>query len=339
MSKRKIFNISESLCGGLSETISIVENDTGIFRNTVIPMSRIEADPENPRKLAILPEELLKGPSRADPLYSKKQDEYIKLQELANTIKSKGLMQPIIVYKLDDKYRVVAGNRRFLASKIAGKAEIEARVFNKRPNKMELRLAQWIENTARDDLSLKERIDNIKSILQEYTKINGSAQVTSTLLAEITGLSLTQAKCYLSVIRTAEDLQEAIGSNKIQSLDKAYFLANLETKELRVKGIEACIKGITLKELKRLITAEQQSNKISLRNKPTSTGQGRKASKVNLGATKHPEIVKQLIYAILDKPEYKSFTQLFARVDWSELTQASKAFKSFIEILEKQYKG
>ena len=53
MSKKKRFGISEALTRGLSETINVVENNSGVFRNVILPLSRIELDPENPRKLAI----------------------------------------------------------------------------------------------------------------------------------------------------------------------------------------------------------------------------------------------------------------------------------------------
>lgn len=47
MTKKKRFGISEALTRGLSETINVVENNAGIFRNVVLPLSRIELDPEN----------------------------------------------------------------------------------------------------------------------------------------------------------------------------------------------------------------------------------------------------------------------------------------------------
>ena len=46
MSKKKRFGISEALTRGLSETINVVENNSGTFRNVILPLSRIELDPE-----------------------------------------------------------------------------------------------------------------------------------------------------------------------------------------------------------------------------------------------------------------------------------------------------
>jgi ParB family chromosome partitioning protein len=74
MSKKKRFGISEALTRGLSETINVVENNTGLFRNVILPLSRIELDPENPRKLSIDLSDIRAGIRPEDPLYQRKQD-------------------------------------------------------------------------------------------------------------------------------------------------------------------------------------------------------------------------------------------------------------------------
>jgi ParB family transcriptional regulator, chromosome partitioning protein len=334
--KRRMFGISASLSKGISETISIVENSDGIFRNTVIPMSRVEADPENPRRLLIRQEELLTGPDKNDQQFTIKQAEYEKLKELAHTIKNKGLMQPIVVYKLDDKYRVVAGNRRFFASIIAGKSEIEARVFNHKPNKMDLKLVQWIENTARDDLSLADRLGNIESIISEYQKINKDAKITANLLSDIVGVSLTQSKYYLSVLRSSyEDLRRLIDKGHIPSLDKANLIASVNVPELREKIIAACTEGASLKELRKMADDGEKILRESSRAKHSMKKAGRAASKVNLGATANINVVRRIILSILEKPEYSALSKHFTDIDWSNFNQISTAFRTLITMLER----
>src|SRR6185437_4200103 len=168
MSKKKRFGVSQALSRGLSETIHVVENNTGIFRNTILPLSRIELDPDNPRKLAISLEDVLHGMDKKDTLYERKQEELERLKELAITIENSGIINPVVAYKNGEVYRIVAGERRCLASFLAGKNEIEARIYNEKPKGFELKLLQWIENTAREDLSLSERIDNIREVIIEY---------------------------------------------------------------------------------------------------------------------------------------------------------------------------
>ena len=79
MSKRKRFGVSEALTRGLTETINVVENNAGIFRNVIIPLTRIELDPDNPRKLAIGKDEVQHGLNKSAALYEKKLAELERL--------------------------------------------------------------------------------------------------------------------------------------------------------------------------------------------------------------------------------------------------------------------
>ena len=102
-------------------------------------------------------------PNRNQP--RKKFDEEA-LEELANSIKEYGLLQPIIVTKKDDYYEIVAGERRWRACKKAGLTEIPAiiRDDDERRNK-EIAL---IENIQREDLNPIEKAMGIKSLMDDY---------------------------------------------------------------------------------------------------------------------------------------------------------------------------
>lgn len=102
-------------------------------------------------------------PNRNQP--RKKFDEEA-LDELSESIKEYGLLQPIIVTKKDDYYEIVAGERRWRASKKAGLKEIPViiRDDDERRNK-EIAL---IENIQREDLNPIEKALGIKSLMEEY---------------------------------------------------------------------------------------------------------------------------------------------------------------------------
>src|SRR3990167_4423183 len=102
MSKKKRFGISEALTRGFSETINVVENNTGVFRNVILPLSRIELDPDNPRKLAISLLDVCEGIDKNDALFERKNAELERLKELASTIESSGVINPIVVYKRNE---------------------------------------------------------------------------------------------------------------------------------------------------------------------------------------------------------------------------------------------
>jgi ParB family chromosome partitioning protein len=225
MSKKKRFGISAALTRGLTETINVVEHNAGIFRNTILPLTRIELDPDNPRQLSINLFDVKAGIQPDDSCYQRKYEELEKLKELAHTIKASGVINPIVVYKQGEFYRVVAGERRCLASILAGKQEIEARVFNERPRAFELKLIQWVENTAREDLTLNERLENIREIIKAYQLQHHHSEVNATLLKNITGLSLSQSSYYLAALNAPHDVQTEIQHGNIRNLDKAAFIA------------------------------------------------------------------------------------------------------------------
>jgi len=88
------------------------------------------------------------------------------LNELAESIKIHGLIQPIIVNEMPDGYMIIAGERRFRASKICGLKEVDAVVKNY-TNKQVAEIA-IIENLQREDLNPVEVAKGIKQLMEEY---------------------------------------------------------------------------------------------------------------------------------------------------------------------------
>jgi ParB family chromosome partitioning protein len=338
MTKRKRFGVSQALTRGLSETIHVVENNAGIFRNVVLPLSRIELDPDNPRKLALSLSDVQEGLDKNDAGYTRKSVELEKLRELANTIESSGVINPIVVYKRGEQYRVVAGERRCLASILVGKQEIDARVFNEKPKGFELKLIQWIENTAREDLTLEERIGNIRDIISEYQLQHNTGDLSATLLKNITGLSLPQASYYLAVLNAPMDLKAAIEDGKIGSLDKAAIIAGIDSEELRNKALLACINGCSLKELRQIIAKDKQTH-IKQTPLEAKTKRGRIVSRVNMGFTLNTSVVHTIVESVLLQPDFKKYADIFSRVRWDQYDQAARAFQKLIEILEHETVG
>ena len=333
MSKKKRFGISAALTRGLSETIGVVEHHSGLFRNIVLPLSRIELDPDNPRKLAVDLSDIRHGLRPDDPALNQKEVELEKLKELAFTIKANGVINPVVAYKLGEYYRIVAGERRCLAAILAGKQEIEARIFNDKPTGFNLKLIQWVENTAREDLSLFERLENIKEMIQAYQKENQTSTMTATTLKEITGLSIPQVSYYLAVVNAPADVQEPIQKGEIKNLDKAAYLAGIDDVPLRQRLIQACIAGANLKELKRL--AQQQAiihrNQYAIKEKQ----QGRAANQINMGKTAKAMVVRIIIDAVVHH-HFRQPIEIFRTVNWTDFKQVTQAFQRLLRMLESE---
>jgi ParB family chromosome partitioning protein len=297
-----------------------------IFYNTVLPLVLVEPDPENPRKLAIRLQDIRDGFSRNDPLFTQKEAELQKLREVAGTITRSGILNPIIVYKHADKYRIVAGERRFLATFISGAKEIEVRVYQQKPNGFDLKLAQWVENTAREDLSLMERLDNVRDMITEYAKQYPETKVTATWLKDKTSLSLPQATYYINVLRAPDNVIAAIKRGDINSLDKAAIITSSPDAELRAKAISACKAGMSLKNLREMLNSFKQQ--------PDKANAG-SSNAISLGSTLNCKVIETIVRVITNQPEFQDFAHDFTDCNWSSSKEASKAFKKLIALLEK----
>jgi ParB family chromosome partitioning protein len=333
MTKIRRFNISQNLERGMRETISAVTDNAGQARFEVVSLDRIETDPENPRELTIMQNDMVKGLNKQDEAYYSKAAEQESLMQLADTIKKKGLINPIVIYRHGEKYRLVAGERRFLASLIAGKRNIQARILNERPKIFDLRLLQWIENTEREDLSLRERLGNLQAIIHEYKKDNPQAEATASLIKDLIGVSLSQATYYLAALSAPIDVMEQIKNGRINNLDKAAIISKIPSMEVRKKAIDTCINGSSLKQIKSLINME---TKHALSTYQKSKSRGRPTQRINMGSTTKSEVVRKIINSVLQQPNHSSYTKLFANVDWKENKATTLAFRKLIELLEKE---
>lgn len=100
----------------------------------------------------------------ADQPRTKFDDETIR--SLADSIKTEGLMQPIVVTKEGTKYKIIAGERRYRAAQLAGLEEIECRILRKNP-KDTYRLAV-IENLQRENLDPVDEARAFRKLKSEY---------------------------------------------------------------------------------------------------------------------------------------------------------------------------
>lgn len=334
---RKSFGISKRLSQGLSDTINAVKNNVGALRYEVIPLSRMEIDPKNPRTLTVTAQDIEDGLKREDPYYKIKSDELESLTRLGKTIKKSGLINAVVVYKNHDKYRLVAGERRFLASLAVGKEDIQAKVFEKEPLEDELRVIQWIENTEREDLSLKDRLGNIRAVISGLRSMKSGGDMTATVLKDILSISLPHASHYLSLLNASPDVLKKIDSGKINSVEKGAFIAKVKDPAIRKQLIKACEDGASLK----LLQSTLSTLKTSVKDEATRSQQkvrrvGKPLTRINLGVTKNTSVVKKMVMCVVDQPEYKQYAAVFKGVEWEKFEEANAAFKKMIEFLEKE---
>lgn len=142
----------------------------------------------------------------ANPDQPRKNFSQQELDELADSIKRNGLLQPILVSAKDDKYEVIAGERRLRASKIAGLKKVPVIVKQTSKNKkLELAL---IENIQREDLNPMEEAYSYKKILE-------TQGISHSELASIVSKARSTITNSLRLLELPEDAQKLLYENKI----------------------------------------------------------------------------------------------------------------------------
>ena len=183
---------------------------------------------------------------RPNPYQPRKSFDEVSLNELAESIKNDGLLQPIVVTEDIDGYILIAGERRFRASKIAKLKEIRAIVLNSDEQKM--RQFALIENIQREELNAVE----LAEAYGELIKLN---ELTHDELANKIHKSRTHITNTLRLLQLSSKTQKALLDKKI-SAGHAKVLVGLGEKEqqlmvnsivgqkLSVREVEAMIKSM-----------------------------------------------------------------------------------------------
>lgn len=142
-------------------------------------------------------------PNRDQP---RKKFDQETLEELAESIKTYGVIQPIVVTKMEGYYSIIAGERRWRASKIAGLVEIPAiiREDDERKNK-EIAL---IENIQREDLNLYDKATGIKNLMIDYG-------LTQEQVAKTLGRSRSSIANTVRILNLSPDVLEFVKDGKL----------------------------------------------------------------------------------------------------------------------------
>lgn len=147
------------------------------------------------------------------------------LNELAESIKELGIIQPVTVRKIaDNKYQLISGERRLRASKIAGLEEIPAFVREADDNGM-LEMA-LVENIQREDLDAIE-------VAVSYNRLIDECKLTQEKLSERVGKQRSTITNYLRLLKLPPEIQLGLRHRKI-SMGHARALINVEDNETQI---------------------------------------------------------------------------------------------------------
>lgn len=333
MAKRKVFSIGNSLSDGLEQTIASAHNYSSNLRIDVIPLKKIQLDPDNPRIFSLTLEDIFNGLDDNDPEIKRKNLEIESLSSLTASIKEQGIINPVIVYEYNGMYRLIAGERRTLASALANKTDIQVKILDGKPSEVKIRILQWIENIERADLLLSEKIDNLEKIIEAYAKEKNITkhEVTITDISHLIGCVKSHAINIKAVLEADSDIKELISTNQIRSLEKAAIVSNIKSDVLRKTALNECINGATLKQLK-VIAEKDKLNPVL---KAPKSSVGRPSRAVSLGKTPNIKVAGIILKLLIESPGFSHYRLELSTADFDDPKTLSNTFKKLIEDLEK----
>lgn len=202
---------------------TVVESVTSVTR---IPLHDIEANPKQPRR---------------------DFDEQ-SLQELATSIKRHDIIQPVTVSKLaTGKYRLVSGERRLRAARMAGLKDIPAYV--RQANDQQLLELALLENLQREDLNAME-------ISLSYKRMMDELNLTQEQVAENMGKDRSTVTNYIRLLKLPPDIQVAVRNGElsmgharalinVDTVDKQLYIFNeIKNKALSVRQTEVLVRNL-----------------------------------------------------------------------------------------------
>jgi len=182
-----------------------------------------------------------------------------KLVELADSIKMHGLIQPIVVKSIDSGYEIIAGERRWRASKKAGSKEIPC-IIRELDEKQHMLLA-LIENLQREDLNAVE-----EARAYEYMSLN--YRMTQEEVAVNVGKSRPFVANTLRLLKLCDTVQDMILNNEISS-GHGRALINIEEEKVQIKLAKEIIKkGLSVRQIEAVVKAMREENKVEKVAKP-----------------------------------------------------------------------
>lgn len=198
------------------------------------------------------PKEIEIGLIDRNPDQPRKNFDEDALNELAESIKTYGVVQPIIVQQNEDRFIIIAGERRWRASRIAGLKTIPCIVKNY--TKKEISEIAIIENLQREDLNPIESARAIKNLMEEF-------HLTQDEIADRIGKSRPAVSNTIRLLSLPDAIVTLIESGKL-SAGHARTLLSLDSpskqKEMALQIIE---KGLSVRETEALIHAYNSPKK------------------------------------------------------------------------------
>ncbi len=226
-----------------------------LFANNVINFDAVESNIVETAKESDVTEILLSD-VRSNPYQPRKVFDNAALEEMAESIKEFGVIQPIIVKKSIKGYELIAGERRCKASKLAGKEKIPAIIKDFTDEEMmEIAL---LENVQREDLNPIEIANSIDQIIK-------LKNITQEEFSKRFGKSRSYVTNLLGILRLPEIVKNMVSEKKL-SLSHAKILSKLDDSKQIIDMAEKIVKeNLSVHDVERMLSVKPSVSEIAPR--------------------------------------------------------------------------
>ena len=180
-----------------------------------------------------------------NPYQPRKNFDQEKLQELADSIKHHGLLQPVVVIEHEGRYILIAGERRLRASKLADLNTIKAIIADAELDELRMRELALVENIQRENLNPIELALSYKELLDVH-------KITHEQLANIVHKSRSQITNTLRLLSLSLELQEAVVAGTLTQ-GHAKVLVNLSQEEQKLAANTIIGQKLSVREAEKLV--------------------------------------------------------------------------------------
>ena len=186
---------------------------------------------------------------RPNPFQPRENFDSQSLEELTQSIKEKGIIQPVLVRRKGDYYELIAGERRLRAAKSLNLKEIPAIVRDAQDiDSLELSL---IENIQRQNLNPIEEA-------RAYQYLTEKFQLTQERLSEVLGKARTTVANTLRLLKLPSEIQEDIRKERLSFAHGRALLEIEDTNLQRILASEAISRSLSVRELENLVKSRRR---------------------------------------------------------------------------------
>jgi ParB family chromosome partitioning protein len=239
LSKRRLGRGLAALIGQMDQPIPVDEAPKSVSADRMVPIEHVSRNPRNPRR----------------------QFDESDLQDLASSVRQHGIVQPVVVRPVEDRFEIIAGERRWRAAQLAGLHEIPV-IVRDVDDRTALEIA-IVENVQRADLNPLEEALGYDQLIAEYG-------YTQNDLGGIIGKSRSHVANSLRLLKLPEPVREMLSSGELSA---GHARALITTSDPVSLARTIVSKGMSVRDAERLA-----QNDIKAQSEPAASKSEQKDS-------------------------------------------------------------